>query len=353
MKRFASIVVVILFMLPSISIAVSQDETATPDEGTAAEQTEHRSRNKWRKLPACDTTVSRKLEAHATEKSLTEAHAVAAAYLAAVLAGNKADAAALAAPETPPASMKQIDEMRTMLRGNRVFIKRVLNDERHDRVAAFTTYVKLAEPNPDGQDTGRLVFSLKRSGERWSITDIDFRTSQQREKEIQRHVERSEGHDGRAGQLAGEYRYEQSRNGVTVRIEKVTLDRVTNGPAWFRKAYGPDWQKHVTSILRTDSCSFRIVRIFVSVSGSVTKQALSCEFGRDQSRMDGVAEFGARGWRRQLPDMDVDPEATGLISWAIVEAGASIDQLFPVKVELDVIAEDGEKATFQFADLTL
>jgi len=29
----------------------------------------HRSRNKWRKLPACDGTISRKLEAYATEKS--------------------------------------------------------------------------------------------------------------------------------------------------------------------------------------------------------------------------------------------------------------------------------------------
>jgi hypothetical protein len=38
-------------------------------------------------------------------------------------------------------------------------------------------------------------------------------------------------------------RYEQSCNGVTVRIEKVTMDRVMNGPAWFRKAYGSDWHK--------------------------------------------------------------------------------------------------------------
>jgi hypothetical protein len=29
----------------------------------------HRSRNKWRKLPACDDTIYRKLEAYATVKS--------------------------------------------------------------------------------------------------------------------------------------------------------------------------------------------------------------------------------------------------------------------------------------------
>jgi hypothetical protein len=220
MKRLASVVVVIPLMLPSISLAVPQDETAAPDEGTAAEQTQHGSRNEWRKLPACDATISRKLEAYATEKS--------------------------------------------------------------DR-----------------------------------------------------------------------YFSNQSRNGVTVRIEKVTLERVMDGPAWFRKAYGPDWQKYVTSDLRTDSCSFRIVRIFVSVSGSVKKQALSCEFSRDQSRMDGVAEFGARGWRRQLPDMDVDPEVRGLIFWAIIKGDATIEQLFPGEVKLDVTTERGEKATFKFADLAL
>jgi hypothetical protein len=32
---------------------------------------DHRSRNKWRKLPACDATISRKLGAYATEKSDT------------------------------------------------------------------------------------------------------------------------------------------------------------------------------------------------------------------------------------------------------------------------------------------
>ncbi len=29
----------------------------------------HRSRNKWRKLPACDPAICRKLEAYATQKS--------------------------------------------------------------------------------------------------------------------------------------------------------------------------------------------------------------------------------------------------------------------------------------------
>lgn len=145
----------------------------------------------------------------------------------------------------------------------------------------------------------------------------------------------------------------QTRDGVTVRIEKVSLDRILNGAGWLRKVHSPDWQKHVPKDFYSDS--FRVARIFVSVNGG-TKGTSSFEFGKNPSRVtriSGVAEFDPPLWQRQLPDIEVDEAAKGHIFWAVIEGDTAIDAVFPATVGLEVITEDGKKTKFVFDDLGL
>ena len=46
------------------------------------------------------------------------------------------------------------------------------------RAMAISAVVKLRRANPDGRDSGVLVFSLVRSGAKWLVKDIDFRTEE-------------------------------------------------------------------------------------------------------------------------------------------------------------------------------
>ncbi len=146
--------------------------------------------------------------------------------------------------------------------------------------------------------------------------------------------------------------YEQTQGGVTVRIEKITFERVTNGPAWFRRQYGADWRKYVWKDFQNDS--FRIIRVFVSETPPGKDRTFSFELGRgSQVGSHGVAEFDPKVWQRQLPDLDVDPAARGIIFWARVKDDATIEDLFPGEVKFDVTTENGKTFTFQFNNLTL
>lgn len=114
------------------------------------------------------------------------AREVVEAYVAAALAGKVADAAALATAGTAAESKEQIEEFRKTLGGTKpVVIADVLADDKQNEALAVSGQVKLAEPDPDGQDTGRLVFLLNRSSGKWSISDIDLESRTNADKEIQ------------------------------------------------------------------------------------------------------------------------------------------------------------------------
>lgn len=145
----------------------------------------------------------------------------------------------------------------------------------------------------------------------------------------------------------------QTRDGVTVRIEKVSLDRILSGPGWLRNVFGPDWQKYVPKGFRSDS--FRVARVFVSVNGG-GKGSSSFDFGKGQPRitqMSGTAQFDPNVWQRQLLDIEVDKAAKGYLFWAVIEDDAAIDAVFPATVTLEVDTGVGKKTKFVFDDLGL
>lgn len=97
-------------------------------------------------------------------------------YVAAVLAGKADDAKALAVEGQSPAKAKSIEKLKALLNVKTLKISSVHASEKKGQAVAVSEAVKLTKANPDGRDTGCLVFTLVRSGGRWLLKDIDFRT---------------------------------------------------------------------------------------------------------------------------------------------------------------------------------
>ena len=143
----------------------------------------------------------------------------------------------------------------------------------------------------------------------------------------------------------------QTRDGVTVKVEKLAVERVLNGAGWLRKEFGPDWRTRVPADF--DPASFWVFRVFISVCGHTEGwTASSLELGKGQTRIGGAAVFDPSPWQGRLPDVAVDPEAKGLMLWAVVEGGVRIERLSPAKAKLEVTTADGKKMEFVFTDLT-
>jgi hypothetical protein len=116
--------------------------------------------------------------AGADEKPKANARDVVEAYVAAALAGKVADAAALAVEGKSAAKKKRIEELKRLLVVKALEMNRVLVSEKKGEALAVSDTVQLTKANPDGQDRGRLVFALVKSGKKWLVRDIDFRNEE-------------------------------------------------------------------------------------------------------------------------------------------------------------------------------
>jgi hypothetical protein len=63
-------------------------------------------------------------------------------------------------------------------------LDRILVGENKGQAIAVSQAVKLTKANPDGRNTGRLVFGLVKSGNRWLVRDIDFRTEDEAKEKV-------------------------------------------------------------------------------------------------------------------------------------------------------------------------
>ncbi len=120
-----------------------------------------------------------------------DARSVVEAYVAAVLAGDVAKAAALA--KNSPADPKRIRELPEFLNVQRLEIETVyVNDPaKPTRALATSVAVKLDEEhkNPDGRRDGFMVFSLELTDDKWLVIDIDFETESGAEKELKKFIQ--------------------------------------------------------------------------------------------------------------------------------------------------------------------
>lgn len=107
-------------------------------------------------------------------------------YVAAGLAGDTSKAAGVA--RNSPGSARQIEEFAENLNVKRLAIEWVYvsDNAKSGAALAISESVTLTDPNPDGQDTGVLVFTLVRSKDAWYVNDIDFESEKGAEDEMKR-----------------------------------------------------------------------------------------------------------------------------------------------------------------------
>ena len=104
-------------------------------------------------------------------------------YVAAALGGKVDDAIALAVPGQSPGKKEKIDEFRTLIAAKAVKLPTVWADAKTGRAVAVSEMVKIAQANAGTQE-GCLVFALVKTGDKWLIKDIDFRTEDKANEQV-------------------------------------------------------------------------------------------------------------------------------------------------------------------------
>jgi hypothetical protein len=123
--------------------------------------------------------------ARSEDKPRTDARQAVEGYVTAALAGKVADAAALAVEGQSPAKTKGIEKFRKLVGAKTLKIDRVLASGKKGRAIAVSEAVKLTKANPDGRDSGVLVFALDKAGDNWLVRDIDFRNAADAKEKVQ------------------------------------------------------------------------------------------------------------------------------------------------------------------------
>jgi hypothetical protein len=146
---------------------------------------------------------------------------------------------------------------------------------------------------------------------------------------------------------------EQTQNGVTVRIEKITVERVLNEPAWLRRIGGADWQQKFSDEQLTALLPGKCVTLSISFSSDkkIINQAITAlEFSMSDQKHSfrGTTAFDQRSWKARLDPLPVDPKAIGLEVWKVVPPQARIQDMFPARLVVETTTEDRRESRFVF-----
>ncbi len=107
------------------------------------------------------------------------------AYVTAALTGKTDDAIALAVEGQSAARKKRIEEMKALLDVPALRIAGVHASEKAAQALALSEKVKLTKAQPDGRDSGCLLFTLIKRKDRWLVKDVDFRSQENAGERVQ------------------------------------------------------------------------------------------------------------------------------------------------------------------------
>ncbi len=147
--------------------------------------------------------------------------------------------------------------------------------------------------------------------------------------------------------------HSSTQEGVTVQIEKVTVDRILNTSAWLKaKEEESKRGKEVVESLR-QHLPARLVAFSLSVVGE-TK-------GLGPTRMDFVDGkqtlsstdkfFSSTKWKTHLRDLKIDPNAKGIETRILLDGKTKLSAIFPARLEVQVTKSDGKELTFVFENI--
>ena len=143
----------------------------------------------------------------------------------------------------------------------------------------------------------------------------------------------------------------QTQGGISVQIEKITIERVFNEAAWLQRHGGANWKQKLSDAEVRRLLPAKAVTFFVSVTGKAKGFGpTKVDFPNHQTTNSimGLKVSGPPNWQPRLPTLSVDLKATGMELWHVVDAETQIKDLFPATMEVQVTAESGQKLTFVF-----
>jgi len=188
MRRFLSIAAASLLVVCGAYAAPDQEPSGVPPEPAEAilragnvTWTDDGPRG-WEVTAEDGNVVFRTLQIGSQQK----VRQVVEDYVAAALAGRTGDAAALAEPGQSTESKNTIESFRKVLDVKSLETDSVRIAAKDGRALVVSKPLTLKEPNPDGQDTGRLVFTLAQSEGKWLVRDVDFESEATAADEIER-----------------------------------------------------------------------------------------------------------------------------------------------------------------------
>ena len=152
--------------------------------------------------------------------------------------------------------------------------------------------------------------------------------------------------------------YEQSRLGVTVRLDKIAVQRVLVNAKRPNKAekrkQGQTFDQQVRESLEQQRREAQLaVSIFISISdGGNDCGPIEINYPNgNKPRLRATVSKGPPLWVPYVQGIDVDPEAFGMKETHYLPSELGLDDLFPLKVTVHATTKTGEKVKFTFKNV--
>jgi protein-S-isoprenylcysteine O-methyltransferase Ste14 len=148
-------------------------------------------------------------------------------------------------------------------------------------------------------------------------------------------------------------RFEQTKKGVTVRLEKVTVERIYHVRGFLDRHYPKDRQEKqaVRRMLeRSGESPLRLVRIFFSYTGPVQRIGVNVTHPRFEQRIGGEVHI-SNTFQDRLQHIALEEDMSGAEIYAVVPEMVDMDEVFPCDVRVAITTQDGDEPTFHFSDV--
>lgn len=147
--------------------------------------------------------------------------------------------------------------------------------------------------------------------------------------------------------------HRSTQDGITVQLEKVTVERILNSSAWLKaKEEESKDGKEIAEQLRKQLPA-RLVTFSVSVVGETKGLGpTKIDFVDGKRTVSSVDRFfSPPKWQPRLPGLLVDPKANGIETQLLLSGDAKLSEIFPTKVKVQVTTTTGKKLTFVFENV--
>jgi hypothetical protein len=150
-------------------------------------------------------------------------------------------------------------------------------------------------------------------------------------------------------------RREQTRQGITVRVDKIVFERIYNVPEFLESEIladrGEDSRDDVIRLVRETK---GVIRVLVSIKGTCGNKQLLVDYPEFTSNWTSHKFTSGRScWQKDVPDFNIGP-TTMIEHYQLVNEGDQISDIFPLSLTVRLTATtDEDPIEFKFVGLRL